>query len=43
MYDVEKLVSIVCEYFEAVSDERKYNLEVRKSKGYLPPLFYFSG
>lgn len=36
MYDVEKLVSIVCEYFEAVSDEEKYNLEIRKSKGYLP-------
>lgn len=36
MYDVEKLVSIVCEYFEAVSDEEKYNLEVRKNKGYLP-------
>ena len=36
MYDVEKLVSLVCEYFEAEKDNKKYNLEVRESKGYLP-------
>lgn len=36
MYDVEKLVSLVCELFEAQKDDKKYNLEVRKSKGYFP-------
>ena len=36
MYDVEKLVSLVCEYFEAEEANKKYNLEVRESKGYLP-------
>lgn len=36
MYDVEKLASLVCEYFEAEEANKKYNLEVRESKGYLP-------
>lgn len=36
MYDIEKLVSIVVEYLEAVENNRKYNLEVKKKKGYLP-------
>lgn len=36
MYDVEKLVSIVCELFDAKETCKKYNLEVRESKGYLP-------
>ncbi len=36
MYDVEKLISLVCELFEAKEADRQYNLEVRKNKGYLP-------
>jgi len=36
MYDVEKLVSIVCELFDAEADDKKYNLKVRKDKGYAP-------
>jgi len=36
MYDVEKLVSLVCELFDAEAEGKKYNLEVRKNKGYSP-------
>lgn len=36
MYDVEKLISLVCELFEAEEANKQYNLEVRKNKGYLP-------
>lgn len=36
MYDVEKLVSLVCDLLEAEKDDRQYNLKVRKNKGYLP-------
>lgn len=36
MYDVEKLVSIVVEYLEAIEENKKYNMEVRKKKGYTP-------
>lgn len=36
MYDIEKLVSIVCELLEAQEDDKKFNLEVRKRKGYMP-------
>ena len=36
MYDIEKLVGIVCDLLEAEADCRKYNLEIRKKKGYMP-------
>lgn len=36
MYDVEKLVSIVCECLEAETDCKKYNLEVRQKRGLSP-------
>ena len=36
MYDVEKLVSIVAEYLEAVEENKKFNLELRKQKGWMP-------
>lgn len=36
MYDVKKLVSIVCEVLEAETESRKYNLEIRKEKGMAP-------
>lgn len=36
MYDVEKLVSIVCEFFMAKEYDNEYNLKVRKDKGYAP-------
>lgn len=34
MYDVDKLVSIVFDFFEAEEANKQYGLEVRKSKGY---------
>lgn len=36
MYDVEKLVSIVVEYLEAVEENKKYNMALRKQKGCMP-------
>ncbi len=36
MYDIEKLVGIVCDLLEAETEVRKYNLEIRKEKGYAP-------
>lgn len=36
MYDIEKLVSIVCDQLDAEGDDKKFNLEVRKEKGYAP-------
>ncbi len=36
MYDVEKLIGIVCEWLYTEEEEKKYNLEVRKKKGYAP-------
>ena len=36
MYDVEKLVSLVCELFDAETEDKKYNLKVRQDKGYAP-------
>lgn len=33
MYDVEKLVSIVAEYLEAVEENKKFNLELRTLDG----------
>lgn len=30
MYDVEKLVSVVCDYLDAEADYKKYSLNVRK-------------
>ena len=33
MYDIEKLVSIVVEYLEAVEEKKKYNMALRKQKG----------
>lgn len=39
MYDVEKLVSLVCELFDAEAEGKKYNLEVRKNKGYSPDAY----
>ena len=36
MYDVEKLVSIVAEYLEAVEENKKYNMALRKKKGWMP-------
>lgn len=36
MYDMEKLVRIVCDYLEAEESSKKYNMEVRKEKGYTP-------
>ena len=39
MYDVEKLVSLVCELFDAEAEDKKYNLEVRKNKGYSPDAY----
>ena len=36
MYDVEKLVSIVCDYLDAEADYMKYSLDARKPCGFLP-------
>ncbi len=36
MYDVEKLVYIVCERLDAEAEDKKFNLEIRKKKGYAP-------
>ena len=36
MYDIEKLVGIVCDLLEAEEEVRRYNLEIRKAKGYMP-------
>lgn len=36
MYDIEKLIYIVCDYLEAETETRKYNLKIRKDRG-LPP------
>ena len=36
MFDIEKLVGIVCEVLEAETEARKYNLEIRKEKGCAP-------
>ena len=36
MYDVEKLVYIVCELFETEMDAKKFNLEIRKKRGLSP-------
>lgn len=33
MYDVEKLVSIVCDYLDAEADYMKYSLDARKELG----------
>lgn len=38
MYDVEKLVSIVCDYLDAEADYMKYSLDAEKSWGWLPAL-----
>ncbi len=35
MYNVEKLVSIVCELLDAQADEKAYNLKIQKDKGYV--------
>lgn len=48
MYDVEKLVSIVCDYLDAEADYMKYSLDARKELGLAPdstlcPLFLFHG
>lgn len=32
MYDVEKLVSIVCDYLDAEADYMKYSLDARKEE-----------
>lgn len=32
MYDVEKLVSIVCDYLDAEADYMKYSLDARKER-----------
>jgi len=36
MYDIEKLVTLVCEWLEAETDDKQYNLEFRRKKGYAP-------
>lgn len=36
MYDVEKLVSVVCDYLDAEADYKKYSLDVRKELGLAP-------
>lgn len=36
MYDVEKLVSIVCDYLDAEADYMKYSLDARKELGLAP-------
>lgn len=36
MYDVEKLVSIVCDYLDAEADYMKYSLDTRKELGLAP-------
>jgi len=36
MYDVEKLVSIVCELLDAGTEVKKYNVGLRKMKGLSP-------
>ncbi len=36
MYDVEKLIAIVCDLLEAEEDDRKFNRDFRKEKGYAP-------
>ena len=36
MYDVEKLVSIVCDYLNAEADYMKYSLDARKELGLAP-------
>ena len=36
MYDVEKLVSVVCDYLDAEADYMKYSLDVRKELGLAP-------
>ena len=36
MYDVEKLVSIVCDYLDAEADYMKYSLDARKDLGLAP-------
>jgi hypothetical protein len=35
-YDVEKLVSIVCDYLDAEADYMKYSLDARKELGLAP-------
>lgn len=36
MYNVEKLVSIVCDYLDAEADYMKYSLDARKELGLAP-------
>lgn len=36
MYDVEKLISVVCDYLDAEADYKKYSLDVRKELGLAP-------
>lgn len=39
MYDVEKLVSIVCDYLDAEADYMKYSLDARKELGLASRLY----
>lgn len=36
MYDVEKLISIVSDFLEAETEDKKFNLEIRKKMGLQP-------
>lgn len=36
MFDIEKLVGIVCDVLDTAEESREYNQKVRKEKGYAP-------